>query len=44
VNSIEDDTALKSKVDEALAVYDDYVKGQGGDEEEKPKKEDEIKA
>lgn len=28
---IEDDGALRSKVDEALAVYDEYVKAQGGD-------------
>ncbi|EGX93237.1 polyadenylate-binding protein [Cordyceps militaris CM01] len=40
INLIEDDAALKSKVDEALAVYDEYVKTQDGDE----KKEEETKA
>ncbi|KAG6039534.1 Protein phosphatase PP2A regulatory subunit B [Claviceps citrina] len=29
INLIEDDVALKAKVDEALAVYDEYVKSQG---------------
>jgi polyadenylate-binding protein len=33
---------LKAKVDEALAVYDEYLKAQGGEGE--PKKEDETKA
>ncbi|KAJ3475790.1 hypothetical protein NLG97_g9337 [Lecanicillium saksenae] len=42
INLIEDDAALKSKVDEALAVYDEYVKTQGADGEEK--KEEETKA
>lgn len=32
INLIEDDSALKAKVDEALAVYDDYVKNQGAEE------------
>ncbi|KAH6647426.1 hypothetical protein BKA67DRAFT_504186, partial [Truncatella angustata] len=31
VNLIEDDTALRAKVDEAMAVYDEYVKSQGGE-------------
>ncbi|KAJ2964534.1 hypothetical protein NQ176_g10784 [Zarea fungicola] len=42
INLIEDDTALKSKVDEALAVYDEYVKTQGSEAEQK--KEEERKA
>jgi polyadenylate-binding protein len=42
--SIEDDTALKAKVDEALAVYDDYVKAQGSSEGGEAKKEEETKA
>jgi polyadenylate-binding protein len=40
INLIEDEAALKAKVDEALAVYDEYVKSQGGEakkEEEAPK-------
>jgi polyadenylate-binding protein len=32
-NSIEDDTALRAKVDEALNVYDEYVKNKGGEAE-----------
>lgn len=43
-DSIEDDGALKAKVDEALAVYDEYVKAQGGDESGDAKKEEETKA
>jgi polyadenylate-binding protein len=31
-HSLEDDAALRSKVDEALAVYDEYLKTQGGSE------------
>ncbi|KAI5464684.1 hypothetical protein BGZ63DRAFT_351286 [Mariannaea sp. PMI_226] len=42
VSLIEDDGALKAKVDEALAVYDEYVKAQGGEAE--TKKEEETKA
>ena len=30
---IEDESALRSKVDEALTVYDEYVKTKGGDAE-----------
>lgn len=41
--SIEDDSALKAKVDEALAVYDEYIKTQGTDGGE-AKKEEETKA
>ncbi|KAL7924695.1 hypothetical protein ACQKWADRAFT_285703 [Trichoderma austrokoningii] len=41
VNLIEDEGALKAKVDEALAVYDEYVKSQGPAPE---KKEEETKA
>lgn len=40
-DSIEDEAALKAKVEEALAVYDEYVKSQGGAAE---KKEEETKA
>ena len=32
-NRIEDDTALRAKVDEALNVYDEYVKNKGGEGE-----------
>ncbi|UKZ76594.1 Protein phosphatase PP2A regulatory subunit B [Trichoderma virens FT-333] len=41
VNLIEDEAALKAKVDEALAVYDEYVKSQAAGSE---KKEEETKA
>ncbi|KAL6892858.1 polyadenylate binding protein [Trichoderma longibrachiatum] len=41
VNLIEDEAALKAKVDEALAVYDEYVKSQATGSE---KKEEETKA
>jgi polyadenylate-binding protein len=34
-NSVEDEAALKAKVDEALAVYDEYLKAQGGEEGKK---------
>ncbi|KAF4992215.1 hypothetical protein FGRMN_7346 [Fusarium graminum] len=44
VNLIEDDAALKAKVDEALAVYDEYVKAQGSSEGGEAKKEEETKA
>ena len=30
---IEDETALRAKVDEALNVYDEYVKNKGGEGE-----------
>jgi polyadenylate-binding protein len=36
---IEDDSALRAKVDEALTVYDEYVKTKGGDEGEGSKSE-----
>jgi polyadenylate-binding protein len=29
---IDDDAALRSKVDEAMTVYDEYVKGRAGGE------------
>ena len=32
--SIEDESALRAKVDEALNVYDEYVKNNKGDEAE----------
>jgi len=41
INLIEDDVALKAKVDEALAVYDEYIKTHGSGE---AKKEEETKA
>ncbi|KYK54935.1 polyadenylate-binding protein [Drechmeria coniospora] len=44
INLIEDDVSLKAKVDEALAVYDEYVKAQGGAEDGEAKKEEEAKA
>ncbi|PNY22447.1 Polyadenylate-binding protein [Tolypocladium capitatum] len=44
INLIEDDGALKAKVDEALAVYDEYVKAQGDSEGGEAKKEEETKA
>jgi len=34
VNLVEDESALRAKVDEALTVYDEYVKTKGGDGEE----------
>lgn len=33
VNLVEDEAALRAKVDEALTVYDEYVKNKGGEEE-----------
>jgi polyadenylate-binding protein len=33
-HSIEDESALRAKVDEALTVYDEYVKTKGGEGEE----------
>lgn len=44
VNLIEDESALKAKVDEALAVYDEYVKSQAPAEGGEAKKEEETKA
>jgi len=43
VNLIEDDSALRAKVDEALTVYDEYVKNNKGegDAEEKEEKSEE---
>jgi polyadenylate-binding protein len=43
--SIEDDSALRAKVDEALNVYDEYVKNKGEavPERESGEKTDEIK-
>ncbi|GKT94261.1 polyadenylate-binding protein [Colletotrichum tofieldiae] len=35
VNLIEEESALKAKVDEALGVYEEYIKAQGGEEGEK---------
>ncbi|KAK1728433.1 hypothetical protein CaCOL14_012831 [Colletotrichum acutatum] len=42
VNLIEEESALKAKVDEALGVYEEYIKTQGGEEGEK--KTEETKA
>lgn len=46
LDSIEEESALKAKVDEALAVYDEYVKAQGGAGPDgvEPKKEEVPKA
>jgi len=47
VHLLEDDTALRSKVDEALAVYDEYLKqnpnqgAEGGEAEQKQEKTEE---
>jgi polyadenylate-binding protein len=40
IYSIEDEPSLRSKVDEALVVYQEYVKAQGGQEGEKSAKDD----
>ncbi|OTA61558.1 polyadenylate binding protein, partial [Hypoxylon sp. EC38] len=40
VNLIEDDNSLRAKVDEAMAVYDEYVKAQGNTDGEAGKKEE----
>lgn len=40
VHLLEDDSALRAKVEEALAVYDDYLKTQGGAEGEAEKKQE----
>ncbi|KAL1865099.1 hypothetical protein VTK73DRAFT_5509 [Phialemonium thermophilum] len=40
VSLLEDDTALRAKVDEAMAVYDEYLKTQGGAEGDKAKPEE----
>ncbi|KAI5866137.1 polyadenylate binding protein [Durotheca rogersii] len=40
VNLIEDESALRAKVDEAMAVYDDYIKTQTTTEGEAGKKDD----
>lgn len=37
---IEDDGALRAKVDEAMTVYDEYVKAQAGPEGEAGKKDE----
>lgn len=43
--SIEDDSALRAKVDEALSVYDEYVNGKGGEAtEESPDSKEDAKA
>ncbi|KAJ0109919.1 hypothetical protein J7T55_014720 [Diaporthe amygdali] len=39
INLIDDDTALRAKVDEAMNVYDEYVKNQGDDGEKEEKAE-----
>jgi polyadenylate-binding protein len=33
VNLISDDNALRNKVQEALTVYDEYIKSKGGDDD-----------
>lgn len=42
--SIDDDNALRAKVDEAMTVYDEYVKTQGSEVEGEKKDETEAKA
>ncbi|ROV87946.1 hypothetical protein VSDG_09448 [Cytospora chrysosperma] len=44
VNLIDDDNALRAKVDEAMTVYDEYVKTQGNEVEGEKKEETEAKA
>ncbi|KKY39312.1 putative polyadenylate-binding protein [Diaporthe ampelina] len=39
INLIDDDNALRAKVDEAMNVYDEYVKNQGDDGEKEEKAE-----
>ncbi|KAK2599681.1 hypothetical protein N8I77_011414 [Diaporthe amygdali] len=39
INLIDDDSALRAKVDEAMNVYDEYVKNQGDDGEKEEKAE-----
>ncbi len=38
--SVEDDAALRMKVDEALIVYQEYVKNQGDSDGDKASKDD----
>lgn len=38
-DSIDDDNALRAKVDEAMTVYDEYVKTQGSETEGEKKEE-----
>ncbi|KAI0138941.1 polyadenylate binding protein [Hypoxylon sp. NC0597] len=40
INLIEDDNSLRAKVDEAMAVYDEYVKAQGNTDSDAGKKEE----
>ncbi|CRK14052.1 hypothetical protein BN1723_010214 [Verticillium longisporum] len=39
ITLIEDDNAMKLKVDEALGVYEEYVKNQGTEEDDSKKEE-----
>lgn len=41
---VDDDTALRAKVDEALSVYDDYMKSRSTDGPNGTKEEDGSKA
>lgn len=41
---IEDNSALQAKVDEALTVYDEYIKNNKGDGEGEEKEKSEEKA
>ena len=41
ISSLDDDSALHAKVNEAMAVYDDYLKNQSGDGEKKEEKAEE---
>jgi polyadenylate-binding protein len=42
VSRVDDDAALRSKVDEALSVYDDYMKSRGGESGPNGTKEEEA--
>lgn len=44
MNSVDDDDALRSKVQEALNVYDEYMKSQQNGAKEDEKKEAEAPA
>lgn len=41
LHSVDDDAALRNKVDEAMAVYDAYMKDRGGKEGTNGMKEEE---
>lgn len=39
---VDDESALRAKVDEALGVYDEYMKNKGGEAEGAPEKKEEA--